>query len=74
MSERKIVSFSFDLADDVELKMYNHLVSKGPGRRSRYIRRLIYDDLMGVKNLITTTTHIVEEESSEDFDAMQGFL
>lgn len=74
MSERKIVSFSFDLADDIELKMFKHLKAKGPGKRSRYIRRLIYDDLMGVKNLITTTTHEVEEDSSEDFDAMQGFL
>lgn len=59
----------FDETDEFELSLAMHVVSKG--NRSRYIKRLIYNDMMNVKNQVTTTIH---EEPNEDREAMTGFF
>ena len=69
--ERTVISISIDLKDELESKLLAHVHSKG--NRSRYLKRLIYDDLMHVQRQITTTTHYVEENEI-DFESMEGFL
>lgn len=59
----------FDKTDEFELSLAMHVVSKG--NRSRYIKRLIYNDMMSVKNQVTTT---IQEEPDEDAEAMAGFF
>ncbi|MEK4255399.1 hypothetical protein [Ureibacillus sp. FSL K6-2830] len=71
MTRRKIIPISLNLNDEIDLRLLEHLNKKG--NRSKYLKRLIYDDLMGVKKLITTAVH-VEEEHDEDLDSMKGFL
>lgn len=59
----------FDVTDDFEKSLAMHVVSKG--NRSRYIKRLIYNDMMNIKSQVTTTIH---EEPDEDKEAMTGFF
>lgn len=73
MSDRIIISISINLKDETECKLLEHVDKKG--NRSKFLKRLIYDDLMQVHRQITTTTHFVEPETIDsDLDAMQGFL
>lgn len=71
MSERRIISISMSLSDELEVKLLEHL--KKRTNVSKYLKRLIYDDLMNVRPMITTTTEYVEE-NDEDIDAMKGFF
>lgn len=71
MKERTVISICIDLSDEMESKLLAHVRSKG--NRSRYIKRLIYDDLMQVHRQITTATHYVEDVV-EDTDSMQSFF
>ncbi|MBM7607594.1 hypothetical protein JOD29_000838 [Lysinibacillus composti] len=68
---RKIVPISLNLEDETESKLFEHLNKKG--NRSRYLKRLIYDDLMQVGNLITTTVQ-VDDIDFNDAEAMESFL
>jgi len=59
---------------DVKEQFGNDDMEFQVGNRSKFLKRLIYDDLMQVHRQITTT-HFVEPESiDEDLDAMQAFL
>lgn len=72
---RKIIPFSLNLDDEIELKLFQHLQKKS--NRSKYLKRLIYDDLMGVKNIpfvAQTTTQTSEEDLEDDSEAMESFL
>lgn len=70
--KRKIVPVSFSLNDETENKMLEHIDKKG--NRSKYLKKLIYDDMMNVQRLITTTTHYDDPVDEIDIDAMEGFL
>ncbi|RHW38687.1 hypothetical protein D1B33_07380 [Lysinibacillus yapensis] len=72
MSDRKIVPISISLTDETEITLLNHLNKRS--NRSKYIKKLIYDDLMNVKNVLTSTTHYVEQEINEDLESMKGFF
>ena len=73
MSDRIIISISINLNDEIECKLLDHVDKKG--NRSKFLKRLIYDDLMQVQRQITTTTHFEEPITiDEDSEAMQGFL
>jgi len=72
MKEKTVLSIWIDLTDEMESKLLNHVKSKG--NRSRYLKKLIYDDLMQVQRQITTRTHYVEDEVSLDMEAMKGFF
>ncbi len=69
--ERTVISIWVNLQDEIERKLLDHVRSKG--NRSKYIKRLIYDDLMMVRNLVTTTT-IVDDTLDDDADSMKGYL
>ena len=69
--ERTVISICIDLSDETEMKLLEHVHSKG--NRSRYLKRLIYDDLMQVHRQITTTIHY-EEDTTSDFEAMEAFF
>lgn len=69
--ERQIISISISLTDELEIKLLEHL--KKRTNVSKYLKRLIYDDLMNIHPMITATTHPVEEDD-EDIDAMKGFF
>lgn len=68
---RTVISICIDLTDEIESKLLAHVRSKG--NRSRYLKRLIYDDLMQVHKQIVTSTHY-EEDSSSDLNNMEGFM
>ena len=70
---RKIVPISLNLEDETECKLFEHLKKKGKGNRSRYLKRLIYDDLMQIPNIITSTVQ-VDDTDFEDVEAMESFL
>lgn len=70
--ERTVISIWVNLQDEMERQLLDHVRSKG--NRSKYIKRLIYDDLMMLRNLVTTTTAYVKEEISDDTDSMKSFL
>ena len=73
MSDRIIISISINTKDETEKALLQHVDNKG--NRSKYLKKLIYDDLMQVQRQITTTTYYVEPDThNEDLDAMQGFL
>ena len=63
------ITINIDLQDDWELKLFEHV--KGKKNKSRYLKRLIYDDLMGIKNLFTPTVTPELEVKEED---LQGFF
>ena len=70
--ERTVISIWVNMQDEMEKKMLDHVHAKG--NRSKYLKKLIYDDLMEVRNLITATTHYENDIINEDTDAMKGFL
>ncbi|RUL56445.1 hypothetical protein [Lysinibacillus antri] len=70
--ERTVISIWMNLQDEMERKMLDHVHAKG--NRSKYIKRLIYDDLMEIRNLVTATTHYAEETIDDDSDSMEAFL
>lgn len=72
MKERKIISISINLIDDIEIELFEHLSKKS--NRSKYLKRLIYDDLKQVRNQITTTVEHFEETLDKDLEAMNGFF
>lgn len=59
------ISISIDLTDDFEKKLLKYV--EGKGNKSRYIKRLIHEDLMGVKALPVAVYQ--EEETDEDKEA-----
>lgn len=62
------ITASFDPGDEFEMSLAAYVVSKG--NRSRYIKRLIYNDMMGVQNQITATTSpVVESEDRAEIEA-----
>lgn len=63
------ITASIDIDDPFENSLLDHVKSKG--NRSRYIKRLIYNDMMGAMRQVTTTIH---EEPDEDREAMGGFF
>ena len=72
--KRKTISFSVDLDFDIGEKIYNHVMSKGKGHQSEYIRMLIYNDIMNIRNFVTTTTEYNESSIDHDTEALEGFL
>lgn len=74
MSNRKGISFSVDLDFDIGEKIYNHVMAKGKGNQSEYLRLLIYNDMMNIKNLITATTHYEENLDENETETLEGFL
>jgi hypothetical protein len=74
-SGRAFISCSFDITDEVEVKLFNHVQSKGKGKISRYIRRLIYNDVMNIHNPNPIAAVApVENEMSDDVEALEAFL
>lgn len=63
------ITVSIDLMDEFEASLLKHVISKG--NRSKYLKRLIYNDMIGVKMQIATT---VMEEEYENEEAVNGFF
>lgn len=75
-TNRKTKSISFDLTDEYEITLLEHAESVEKGKFSRYIKRLIANDMDNRRR--TVVSHeIVEEEAEvkgETVNAMKGFL
>ena len=69
MKKSTCITINIDLQDDWEVKLFEHV--KGKKNKSRYLKRLIHDDLMGVKNMIMAT---VTPELEIDNEEMAGFF
>lgn len=65
----KCITTVFDPNDEFETSLAKHVVSKG--NRSRYIKRLIYNDMIGAREQISTTVH---EDLEEENNEMAGFF
>lgn len=63
--KKTTVSIAIDLDDEFEVKLLEHIKSKG--NRSRYIKRLIHEDMMGVQKVVAP---VVVQEDEDDKDAM----
>ena len=63
------ITINIDLQDEWERKLFEHVKEKG--NKSRYLKRLIHDDLMGIRNLFTPTLTPELEVKEED---LQGFF
>ena len=74
MSNRKAISFSVDLNFDIGEKIYNHVLSKGRGNQSEYLRLLVYNDMMNIRNFVTATTQYEEPTIENDTESLEGFL
>lgn len=61
------ISIAIDLEDEVEVELLNHVKNKG--NRSKYIKRLIYDDMMGINKKMSSAP-IQHEENDDDLKAM----
>ncbi len=67
--EKTSITVSIDLTDPFEKELYEYVMSKGPRKKSGYIKRLIYADKMGIsKNALTSlnTTFADDDEDDED--------
>lgn len=69
MKKSTSITINIDLQDDWEVKLFEHV--KGKKNKSRYLKRLIHDDLMGVKNMIMATVTPDLEIGEEE---MAGFF
>jgi hypothetical protein len=65
------ITASIDLTDEFEVSLVKHVISKG--NRSKYLKRLIYNDMIGVKQMVTTTVY-EDEEEDDDIEAIEGFF
>ena len=74
MSNRKVISFSVDLEFDIGEKIYNHVMAKGKGNQSEYLRLLIYNDMMNFRNFVTATSQFEEILVENDTESLEGFL
>lgn len=67
------ISVSIDLTDDFERLLFNYVVNKG--NKSRFLKRLIYNDMAGIQTARETTITTHEEEApTEIINAMKGFF
>lgn len=74
MSNRKAISFSVDLDFDIGEKIYKHVMSKGKGNQSEYLRLLVYNDIMNIRSLMTATAHYENPTIENDTESLEGFL
>ena len=74
MSNRKVISFSVDLDFDIGKKIYDHVVAKGKGNQSEYLRLLIYNDMMNIRNFVTATMQFDNTLVEGDTESLEGFL
>jgi hypothetical protein len=73
---RKTKSISFDLDDAFEKSLLNHTERVEKGKFSRYIKRLISEDMKS-KHRIAEVAHVhyeVENDDSDINDAKNSFL
>lgn len=71
--KRKNKSVSFDLTDAYEKQLLEHAEKAENGKYSKYIKRLIANDMKGFKEQPIHATIVVDTEN-DDKDAMSGFL
>lgn len=71
MNVRKTKSISFDLTDEYEKRLLEHVEKVEKGRFSRYIKRLIANDMEGRQ---VRPVSVVSVEVEDDDDSVDGFL
>lgn len=65
------ISVSIDLTDEFEGELLKHVTKKG--NKSRYIKRLIHEDMIGAKRATNVSTE-QNDHISEHKKAMAGFF
>lgn len=71
MTAKTSITVSIDLEDEHERKLFEYVMSKGPRKKSGYIKRLIHADMVGIVEAAKVQIVEDDEESSNDFD---GFI
>lgn len=68
------ISLAINLLDEYDKEIFDHVMKKGSRKKSGYLKRLIYNDMMGIgKREMTITTHEIEDEEMDE-EAMKGFF
>lgn len=65
------ISVSIDLTDEFESELLKHVTKKG--NKSRYIKRLIHEDMLGTKRA-TIVSIDQNDHTNEHKEAMAGFF
>lgn len=63
MAKYQPVKLTFDLSDDFQLQIYNHLKKRSNG--SAYIRTLIYNDMTKEDKVIIQKENVIIEKEPE---------
>lgn len=66
------ISISIDLRDEFETALLKHVESQV--NKSRYIKRLIYADMMGVTEAVQVVQVEEERDEDENIKAMKDFF
>lgn len=72
MKDRTCISTSIDLTNEFDRQLYEHVKKKG--NQSKYLRHLIYTDIMLGARQLTTTIVTAQEEEEEDSEAANSFF
>lgn len=77
---RQPKSVSFNLTSAYEIGLLNHAEDPNHGDFSKYVKRLIHDDMRGGQRVevpiaeIASLSKQVDNSTDEDTDTMSGFL
>lgn len=74
--ERTSITVSIDLTDPFEKELYEYVLSKGPRKKSGYIKRLIYADKMGISKtaLNSLGTTFADDDEDDDDDVKKAMM
>lgn len=72
MKTKTSLTVSIDLKDEYEREIFEYVMSKGPRKKSGFIKRVLYAHKHSIKE-VATTVH-VDVDAAEDKNAMQSFF
>lgn len=77
--DRKVKTISFSLVSEYDSRLLEYAERVERGSFSKYIKRLIDDDMRGGQRVDvpiaeSVSVNVAAEESTDDNDAMSGFL
>lgn len=72
MTSKTSITVSIDLDDEHEKKLFDYVMSKGPRKKSGYIKRLIHADMMGISE-VSPAYQVEDDDREDDEDAEDKF-
>lgn len=73
MTSKTSITVSIDLDDEHEKKLFDYVMSKGPRKKSGYIKRLIHADMIGISE-VSPVVYVEDDESEDEEDDLKAML